>query len=203
MISRQQTAAILLSITVLLVVCYRGIASFKTPVVIKHDTKASTVRINSLSIKDSSSIKDAVVAHTPSPYKSDLTGQILELNQARSLQIKMYSKRAFLDEQYFFDSSEKLFLVMEFSQLEAGEHDILVLWTDPNGQSVNSSRRNISLLRQSPKHRVYFWLKLIKNGMFTEMFTGDEYKGAVHGRWAAEIYFDGTMIAAQHFMVSS
>jgi len=39
--------------------------------------------------------------------------------------------------------------------------------------------------------------------MFSEMITGDEYKGDVHGRWAAEIYFDGARIATQHFMISN
>ena len=66
---------------------------------------------------------------------------------------------------------------------------------------VVSVAHNISLTHQPPKHRAYFWLKLIRNGMFTEMFSGDEYKGEVHGGWDAEIYFDGARIATQHFMI--
>ena len=203
MISRQRTVVILLSITVLLLVCHRAMSYFKTPNVIEHGTKAFTIRVNPLSIKDSSSIKDTTISHIPSssPTKSDLTGQSLDLNQAHSLQIKMCKDRAFLHEQYSFDSSEKVFLVMEFNQLVAGEHNIFILWKDPNGQSVNTSTHNISVTHQPLKHRAYFWLKLIKNGMFTEMITGDEYKGEVHGRWGAEIYFDGDRIATQHFMV--
>jgi hypothetical protein len=79
----------------------------------------------------------------------------------------------------------------------------MIIWKNPNGKSVNTSTHNISLTRQPPKHRVYFWLKLIRNGMFSEMITGDEYKGEVHGRWDAEIYFDGNRIATQYFMVSN
>ena len=203
MISRQRSVVILLSITVLLLVCYRAMSNLKTPNVIEHGTKAFTIRVNPLSIKDSSSIKNNTISHIPSssPTKSDLAGQNLELNQAHSLQIKMYRDRAFLHEQYSFDSSEKVFLVMEFNQLVAGEHNIFILWKDPNGRSVNTSTHNISLTHQSPKHRAYFWLKLIRNGMFTEMFSGDEYKGEVHGRWDAEIYFDGARITTQHFMI--
>jgi hypothetical protein len=90
---------------------------------------------------------------------------------------------------------------MEFNQLEAGEHNLLALWKAPNGQLINTSRHNISLSRQAPKHRSYFWLKLIRNGPFTEIVTGAEYKGDIHGRWDAEIYFDGDRITTQHFMI--
>lgn len=210
MISEQRTVVIFLSTVVILLwisafflVCYRAILYFQTADVIKHDTETSTIRVNPLIIKDSFSAKYAIRSRVPTstPTKSDLTGQSLKLNQAYSLQVKMYSDRAFLNEQYLFYSFEKVFLVMEFTQLVAGDHYIMILWKDPNGKSVNISRHNISLTRQPPKHRVYFWLKLIRNGMFSEMLTGDEYKGEVHGRWDAEIYFDGTRVATQHFMI--
>jgi hypothetical protein len=205
MISEQRTVIILLSITVFLLVCYRAMPYFQTADVIEHGTEMSTIRVNPLSIKDSSSVKYAIRSRIPTstPTKSDLTGQSLKLNQAHSLHVKMYSDRAFLNEKYFFDASEKVFLVMAFTQLVAGEHDIMIIWKNPNGKSVNTSTHNISLTRQPPKHRVYFWLKLIRNGMFSEMITGDEYKGEVHGRWDAEIYFDGNRIATQYFMVSN
>jgi len=203
MIFEQRTVVILLSITAFLLVCYRAMPYFQTADVIEHGTETPTIRVNPLSIKDSPSEKYAIRSRIPtsSPTKSDLAGQSLKLNQAHSLQIKMYSDRAFVYEQYLFESSEKVFLVMEFNQLAVGEHDILILWTDPNGRSINTSTHSISLTRQPPNHRVYFWLKLIRNGMFTEMITGDEYKGEIHGRWDAKIYFDGARIATQHFMI--
>jgi hypothetical protein len=177
---------------------------FQTTDAIEHGTETSTISINPLSIKDSSSVKYAIGSHIPpsTPTKSDLTGLNLEMNQAHSLHVKMYSDRTFLNEQYLFDASEKVFLVMEFTQLLAGEYNIMVLWKNPEGLSVNTSTHNISLARQPPRHRVYFWLKLIKNGMFSEMFTGNEYKGVIHGEWDAEIFFDGVRIATQPFMIS-
>ena len=204
MISKKRTVVILLLISAFLLVCYRAMPYFQTADVIEHGTKTSTIRIKPLSIRGSSSVKHAIRSRTPTstPTKSDLTGLNLELNQAHSLHVKMYSDRAFLNEQYLFDASEKVFLVMEFTQLLAGDYDIMVLWKNPEGKSVNTSTHNISLTGQPPKHRVYFWLKLIKNGMFSEMITGDEYKGEVHGRWDAEIFFDGVRIATQPFMIS-
>ncbi len=178
-------------------------AHFQAQDIIKHSPGESTISINSLRIIDESSANEiAPLTALNSPVTgSDLAGQSLELDQAHLLQIKMYRDREFLYEQYVFDPSGKVFLVMEFSQLEAGEHNISALWKAPDGKHVNTSRHKISLTRQSTKHRSYFWLKLMKNGIFTEMMTGDEYKGDIHGKWDVEIYLDGARITTQHFMI--
>ena len=157
-----------------------------------------------MSIRDASFEKNTVRSRIPAytPPQSDLAGLNLELDQAHALDVKMYSDREFSNEQYLFDASEKVFLVMEFTQLLAGEYDVMILWKNPEGKSVNTSKHNISLTQQPPKHRVYFWLKLIKNGMFSEMISGEEYKGEIHGRWVADIFFDGVRVATQPFMIS-
>jgi len=171
--------------------------------IVDGTVKESNIRIHPLGTLDEFPANDNFLPFpsTSSVLDSDLAGQELELDQAHSLQIKMYGNRAFIYEQYSFDSSEKVFLVMEFNQLEAGEHNIEVLWKDPNDRLVNISRHSVSLIKQSRKHRTYFWLKLMKNGMFTEMMTGAEYKGEIHGLWDAEIYFDGGRITTQHFII--
>lgn len=226
MISEQRTAVILLSITILFLVYYLVVTYFRTHDVIGETSREPIIRIHPLNILPSRDIskkssKKPTIRVTPLRFEhnlspidialpsistspeidSDLAGQNLDLDKAHSLQIRMYGDREFLGEQYSFDASDKVFLVMEFSQLEAGEHHILVLWKAPNGQPINSSRHTISLTRRSPKHRTFFWLKLIKNGMFTEMFTGAEYKGDIHGIWDAEIYFDSDRITSQKFMI--
>lgn len=203
MILRQRPVKILLSLTFILLVYYLVMAYFQVQDIIKHSPEESTIRINSLSIIDDFSANETIpLTALNSPVTGrDLAGQSLELDQAQLLQIKMYQDSEFLYEQYVFDPSGKVFLVMEFSQLEAGEHNISALWKAPDGKQVNTSRHKISLTRQSSKHRSYFWLKLMKNGIFTEMMTGDEYKGDIHGRWGVEIYLDGTRITTQHFMI--
>ena len=204
MISKKRTFVIPLLIIVFLLVCYRTIPYFKTADTIENGTETTTIRINPLSIRDASFVKDTVRSRAPvdTPRKGDLTGLNLELDQAHALDVKMYSDREFSNEQYLFDASEKVFLVMEFTQLLAGEYDIMILWKNPEGKSVNTSTHNISLTQQPSKHRVYFWLKLIKNGVFSQLISGDEYKGEIHGRWVADIFFDGVRVATQPFMVS-
>jgi hypothetical protein len=38
--------------------------------------------------------------------------------------------------------------------------------------------------------------------MFSEMISGEEYKGEIHGKWVADIFFDGVRVATQPFMIS-
>jgi len=159
------------------------------------------IKINPLSTVDTALASDIPAPQTTTKTEPALSGQSLELEQAKSLQIKMYSDRAFLDEQYTFAPSEQVFLVMEFDQLETGEHYLSTLWKAPNGQLINTSRHTISLTEKAPKHRSFFWLKLMKNGFFSEMLTGKRYKGEIHGQWEAEMYFNGKKITTQYFMI--
>jgi hypothetical protein len=216
--SGQRTVVILLSITLFLLVYYLLTPRLRTVDITEHteqSTEESTVRINPLRVTDGPAngsaagflVNDSVPLHvstttsSSSATDSDLTGQSPELDQAHSLQIKMYGDRAFLNERYRFVSSEKVFLVMEFNRLEAGEHTLRALWKSPTGQLINTSGHSISLAESSLKHRSYFWLKLMRNGLFTEALTGKAYKGEIHGRWSAEIYFNGARITTQHFMI--
>lgn len=159
------------------------------------------IRINPLSTVETAPPGDIPTIPTPIKTEQTLSGQNLELAQAKSLQITMYGDRDFLYEQYSFAPSEKIFLVMAFDQLEAGEHNLTTLWKAPDGKLINTSKHTISLDEEAPKHRSFFWLKLMKNGFFSEMFTGKEYKGEIHGQWEAEMYFNGEKITTQYFMI--
>jgi hypothetical protein len=138
---------------------------------------------------------------TPIQTEKTPSGQSLKLDQAKALQIRMFGDPEFLEEQYSFAPADKVYLVLEFDQLEAGEHHLSILWKAPDGQLINTARHTISLTEEAPRHRSFFWLRLMKNGFFSEMFTGKEYKGEIHGQWEAEIYFDGARITTQHFMI--
>ena len=127
--------------------------------------------------------------------------QTLKAERMHSLQIKMYGSRAFHKERYSFVPSEKMFLVLEFKQLEPGEYNLLALWKSPTGQLVSTSRHTVSLAGAARNHRSFFWLKLMRNGMVTKILTGKAYNRAIHGKWSVEIYINGTGIATQYFMM--
>lgn len=209
MLSGQQTAAILLSLSILLLGCYLGATHFHNSASTNKAAKGSFIRIKPLNIIEKKEDYDFSIvldpglqrAHSPPPTDSVLVGQNLRFGQDSMVQLKMYADRSFLQEKYSFTASEKIFLVIELDNLEAGHHNLKVLWNNPNLKLVNTSHHSLTLPSKTLSHRSYFWLKLIKNGKFTELFTGDEYKGKIHGMWDAEIYLDGTRLGSQHFMV--
>lgn len=143
----------------------------------------------------------APTSSTPIQTENTPSGQSLEIDRANALQIRMFGDPEFLNEQYTFAPADKVYLVLAFDQLEAGEHNLSILWKAPDGQLINTSRHTISLMEEAPRHRSFFWLRLMKNGFFSKMLTGKEYKGEIHGQWEAEIYFNGTRITTQPFMI--
>lgn len=203
MITKKRTVLILQSIIIFFLAYQILKPYYQKQNFIEQNRGKSIIRINQLSMVDKAFVIDAIPLFFSKPSETDksLAGQSLELYQGDSVEIRMHGSRDFLYEQYSFLPSEKMFLVMEFSQLGAGEHKLSILWKAPNGQLINTSRHTISLTGKSLKHRSFFWLKLMKNGVFTEMLTGNKYKGDIHGRWDADIYYNGSRIATQYFMV--
>jgi hypothetical protein len=115
------------------------------------------------------------------------------------VQVKMFNKKPFTTEQYRFLPSDRMYLVMELQNLEAGKHLLSASWINPEGKIINYANHAIDLPSAVVKHRSYFWLQLMQNGAFTEMITGRLYKGNVYGSWKVEVHLDGRSIAVQHF----
>lgn len=206
-LSGRRIVIALLLLAAVVLVCYRLLPDSQTQAISEYSVVESTIRVNPLNIQHDSSAHIDTAVPSPVPISSEMddgiTGQNnLELEWAQALYVKMYGDETFLQEQYSFDPSEKIFLLMEFHQLKAGEHSLSALWKAPNGQLINTSRHTISLTLPSPQYRSFFWLKLIKNGAITELITGGEYKGEIHGRWTVEIHLDGVELVTQHFMIS-
>ena len=197
MTSRQRITVFLLLITVFSLLYYLLSPIFQRNNSVEPPVTKPGITLNPLDINN-----NPFEESYPSSPHSTLLGQRLELDHIPVIHIKMYSDKAFLHEQYSFASSDKLFLVMEFEELQAEDYyHVSALWNGPDGKLVNTSRHDIVLDRSHQKYRSYFWLKLLKNGAITELMTGCEYKGDVHGTWTADIYIDGIKIATQQFMV--
>lgn len=193
----QRIATTLLLLTALSLVCFLLFPFFLRNNSVEHPVTKTEITINPLVVNN-----NLFEEIPPSSPNDNLMGQRLELDHIPVVHIKMYSDKPFLHEQYSFAPSEKLFLVMEFEELEAEDYyHVSALWKGPDGKVVNTSRHDIILDRSHQKYRSYFWLKLLKNGALTELMTGCEYQGDVHGMWTADIYIDGTKIATQQFMV--
>lgn len=113
----------------------------------------------------------------------------------------MYNGKPFTAEQNLFLPSDRIYLVMDLYNLEAGRHQLSADWINPEGKTINTAEHAISLNAPEPRHRSYFWLELMKNGPFTELFTGREYKGSAYGRWQVEIRLNGRSAGKLNFTI--
>jgi hypothetical protein len=114
--------------------------------------------------------------------------------------IQMYNKQPFVEEIYEFSPSEKIYATVTFPQLKPGKYNLTANWIDPARRKVNTASHTIDLDHPSG-HRVFFWLELMKNGAFTELFTGDEFKKSVYGTWEVEILMDSQPLQIRKFKI--
>ncbi len=177
----------LLSLALVFFIYYLATKDNPPPVLHK-----STIRIQPLKVSD-----------TARPERNQKKDISMATNQrhASLLHTSMYSQKPFINEQYSFIPSERIYLVIELQNLPAGRHTLSAAWKIQGGKTVSISNHEIVLQQFTGWHRSYFWLELMKNGRFTEMVTGREYKEDVYGAWAVEVAFDGAIIAEQHFEI--
>lgn len=117
------------------------------------------------------------------------------------LRISMANQKTAAKEQYIFIPSERIYLAIELQNLQAGKHTLSAFWKRHDGKTVSFSSHDIVLQHFTSRRRTYFWLELMKNGVFTEMFTGKEYKDDAYGKWLVQVTLDGTVIANQPFEI--
>jgi len=118
-----------------------------------------------------------------------------------TIRASMYNAKPFAAEQNHFLPSDRIYLVMDLYNLAAGRHQVSAAWINPEGKTINTSEHTIDLSAPAPQHRSYFWLELMKNGPFTELFTGREYKPGVYGRWKVDIHLDGQPAGMHNFTI--
>ena len=121
--------------------------------------------------------------------------------QASGLEIAMYNAKPFVSEQDRFLPSDRIYIVLELHDLEKGKHQLSASWINPEGKTINTSEHTILLNAPESRHRSYFWLELMKNGPFTELVTGREYKGNVYGRWEVQIHLNGHPVGRREFTI--
>jgi hypothetical protein len=133
--------------------------------------------------------------------KTDVDITNPDLDTSTIIDLKMFNKKPFIKEQYRFIPSDRMYLVMEFQNLDAGQHLVSASWINPAGKAISQTDHTIDLAEPAEKHRSYFWLELMKNGTLTEMFTGKEYKGNVYGKWEVQVHLNGNLVAKKYFNI--
>lgn len=123
-------------------------------------------------------------------------------NDSINLQISMYGSKPFKKEKEEFLPSDKIYISLGFSHLEAGTYDIVTHWKTPKGTVARQIVRKVALKTNIDNYRVYFWFQLVENGLFTEMFTGERYKKEVYGQWEVLFFMNNEQIGKKKFMVA-
>lgn len=143
-------------------------------------------------------------AKTPPPVKKENNPLPAESAQ-RALppaQLRMYNKKPFTTENevYEFFPSEKIFLTLTFAELPVGTHTFTANWLTPAKQ-ISSSANHTTNLDKPSAHEVRFWLELMKNGAFTEMLNGSEYRKSVYGTWKVDILMNSQLLQSKEFTI--
>lgn len=149
----------------------------------------------------SSPLKSGPVKSSPSHRQDQTAVQDHSKGTFLAVHARMYSRKPFLEAQDTFLPSDRLYLVMDFENLNKGKHLLSATWVDPSGKTVNKAEHTINLDKPAARYRSFFWLELMKNGGFTEMVTGREYKGNVYGPWHVELFLNGFFVARRHFTI--
>lgn len=135
------------------------------------------------------------------PAQGDSGQSEADPGSAAPIRASMYNAKPFTAEQNMFLPSDRIYLVMDLTNLAAGRHQLSAFWINPQGKTITTSEHTINLSAPAPRHRAYFWLELMKNGPFTELFTGREYQPGVYGRWKVDIRLDGQPAGMHNFTI--
>jgi len=173
----------------------------KTPITIAPleiiaTTEPKTRKMILAGLFDRSSANDGKTAAMTSEAEIDQT-----IRKVSNLETWMYNKKPFVTEQDNFLPSDRIYIVMELHNLEKGKHQLSASWINPEGKTINTAEHTILLHAPESSHRSYFWLELMKNGPFTEMITGREYKGNVYGRWEVHLRLNGHPAGRREFTI--
>jgi len=115
--------------------------------------------------------------------------------------VSLHNSKAFIGERDVFSPADKIYLSLVFPHLKAGQYHLATRWKTPQGNFARKVSRDIQLQHDVEKYGAYFWLQLVENNSFTQLFTGEEYKKKVYGAWEVLLYCNGRLIATKPFTV--
>ncbi len=118
-----------------------------------------------------------------------------------SIQSKMYRDESFTEETYLFTPFDKIYITVDFRNLNPGSYHLTTDWKTPWGSLEHQSIHSFTIKKLTPSYRVFSWLHLWKNGQFKRMTSGEEFKKEFHGAWQVILYLNGKQVAKHRFNV--
>jgi hypothetical protein len=118
-----------------------------------------------------------------------------------SLQSGLYKNTSFTEVATAFTPYEKMYLLLELHELQAGKYTLTTDWLTPWGELEHQSNYSFEVKESRPSWKVYSWLTLWKNGPVKRLFTGEDFKKEFYGTWTVRLFLNGKQIHKQQFDV--
>jgi len=118
-----------------------------------------------------------------------------------SVQSGLYKNTAFTEPVTVFTPYEKMYLLVELQQLQAGQYTLTTDWLTPWGELEHQSTYSFHLKKETGSWKLYSWLTLLKNGPVKRLLSGEDFKKEFYGTWSVRCYLNGTLIGKHGFDV--
>jgi len=113
----------------------------------------------------------------------------------------MYDNPDFKEQVTRFSPYDKIFLIVDCSELEAGKHyDLHANWINKRRGIIRSDKYRF-LAEEGTKRGIFFWLKLSKKGPMASMLSNQDFHEENFGDWMVETYLDGKKATENSFSI--
>ena len=113
----------------------------------------------------------------------------------------LYKDKTFAEAITVFTPYEKIYLLVEFRQLQPGKFTLTTDWLTPWGELEHQSNYSFEITKFTPSWKVCSWLNLWKNGPVKHLLTGEDFKKEFYGTWTVRLFLNGKQIHSQSFDV--
>ena len=111
-----------------------------------------------------------------------------------------YRSPAFDQEVTQFSPFDTIYLILDCTGLEPGEHTMHANWLHNQRGMIRSDSHTFST-EDGNKRGLYFWFKLSKKGPVASMLSNQDFHEQNFGDWTAEIYLDDTRVVERSFSI--
>lgn len=102
--------------------------------------------------------------------------------------VHLFNNESFQEEKAIFSPYDKIYAVIDFSNLVAGEYELSAEWILPSGKLLKQDTYTLALSQPRQSSRVHFWLKLRPKGTTKRLFSKRKFSKAIYGQWKIQLY---------------
>jgi hypothetical protein len=112
----------------------------------------------------------------------------------------VYSNNTFLEKSATFYAFDNVYLKFECSNLTPGNYNLNLEWINPKGILQKNSSHSF-IIDSNQNYVMHFSFRLNQNGVFSQIFTGEEFAEEQYGKWKVISYLDNHRIGENQFHI--